>query len=188
MAKAALPKLAPLPAGRDLLPAGPANWYAIARSGDLDRGTGLPVHFCHTVVIAGARIIPGSAPSTGFQLRASTAPTLAGMPPIAGTARAVGVARLRLGTPVHHGNLCICFSSMPLAPAVIPGKCAHVRRSGGQYVGRTGLTTAGVITMTLVPGTRMSAPTMTPPRSRWSRSAAGGRPLAAATIRPPGGC
>ena len=151
MAAAALPRLAPLPPGRDMLPARPASWYATAHAGNLNRETGLPVHFGRPLVIAGARIIPGSAPCTGFRLHARTAPARAGMPPIAGTARTASTARLRLGTPGHHGNPCICFTSIPLALTLIPGKCAHVRRSGGHYAGSAGLTAADVITTTVIP-------------------------------------
>ena len=65
-----------------------------------------------------------------------------------------------------------CGSAIDDFPDPIEGKVAPY-----------GSTTSGT-----TPGSSTSAPTTTPPRSRWSRSAAGGTPPAGTAIRAPGGC
>jgi transcriptional regulator with XRE-family HTH domain len=90
------------------------DWYASARFGNLYPGTGLMLDMGRPVTITSAEISLGGAPGASFQLRVGSAPTLAGLPPVARAAHASGMVRLRLSTPARGRYVLIWFTKLPL--------------------------------------------------------------------------
>jgi hypothetical protein len=89
------------------------DWYATAAFGGLQDGTGLLLDLGHPVAVTRARLVLGSTPGAGLQLRAGNVPALASLRPVARTADASGVVRLRLSKPAHARYLLIWFTRLP---------------------------------------------------------------------------
>jgi hypothetical protein len=93
------------------------DWYTSAHFGNLYTGTGLLVDLGRPVTITAAQITLGQARGVGLELRVGAAPALAALTPVAHTANAGGVVRLRLPTPAHGRYVLIWFTSLPPDPA-----------------------------------------------------------------------
>ncbi len=111
------PQDAQLAIDRDAATAWSTDWYTTAQFGNLYPGTGLLLDMGRPVTITTARIILGSAPGAGLQLRVGAAPALADLPPVAHAANAGGVVSVRLATPARGRYVLIWFTSLPPDPA-----------------------------------------------------------------------
>jgi cytoskeletal protein RodZ len=111
------PQDAQLAIDRDAATAWSTDWYTTAQFGNLYPGTGLLLDMGRPVTITTARIILGSAPGAGLQLRVGSAPALADLPPVAHAANAGGVVSVRLATPARGRYVLIWFTSLPPDPA-----------------------------------------------------------------------
>jgi transcriptional regulator with XRE-family HTH domain len=89
------------------------DWYSSARFGNLYPGTGLLLNMGRTVTVTSARIDLGSATGASFQLRVGSAPTLAGLQPVAHASGAGGVVRLRLTSPARGRYVLVWFTRLP---------------------------------------------------------------------------
>jgi cytoskeletal protein RodZ len=93
------------------------DWYTTPQFGNLYPGTGLLLDMGRPVTITAARIILGSAPGAGLQLRVGSAPALADLPPVAHAANAGGMVSPRLAAPARGRYVLIWFTSLPPDPA-----------------------------------------------------------------------
>ena len=93
------------------------DWYATARFGNLQTGTGLLLDMGRPVTITAARITLGSIPGADIELRAGNVPALADLHTVARAANAGGVVQLRPAGPVRGRYLLIWFTLLPPDPA-----------------------------------------------------------------------
>jgi hypothetical protein len=91
------------------------DWYATARFGNLQAGTGLLLDLGRTVTAASVAIRLGSTPGADLQLRAG--PSLSGMPVVASAAGAGGTIHLSLASHPQVRYLLIWFTLLPRDPA-----------------------------------------------------------------------
>jgi hypothetical protein len=89
------------------------DWYATARFGSLQTGTGLLLDMGRPVTISTAQITLGSIPGADIELRAGNVPALADLHTVARAANAGGVVQLRPARPVRGRYLLIWFTSLP---------------------------------------------------------------------------
>jgi transcriptional regulator with XRE-family HTH domain len=89
------------------------NWYATARFGNLQSGTGLLLDLGHDATVTTARIVLGAAAGGVLELRAGDVPVLADLRPVARSADPGGTLTLRLGQPVRARYLLIWFTLLP---------------------------------------------------------------------------
>jgi len=89
------------------------DWYRTAQFGGLQAGTGLLVDMGHSVTITSARIILGSAPGAGLQVRTGRAPAPATMRLQASAGDASGTVHLSLARPQRARYLLIWFTQLP---------------------------------------------------------------------------
>jgi len=89
------------------------DWYASARFGNLQPGTGLLLDMGHPVTITSAQVTLGGAPGADVQLRAGAAPALASLRPVAYVTDARGVLRIRIERPADSRYLLIWFTRLP---------------------------------------------------------------------------
>jgi transcriptional regulator with XRE-family HTH domain len=93
------------------------DWYATARFGNLQRGTGLLLDMGHPVTITGAQVTLGPSRGADFQLRAGSAPTRGSLRTVASAANAAGVVHLHTRAPVTARYLLIWFTKLPPNPS-----------------------------------------------------------------------
>lgn len=89
------------------------DWYATARLGGLQSGTGLLLDLGGANTIRSATITLGSAPGGTIELRAGDQPTLAALPVVATVANPGGSLTVHLSAPVRARYLLIWFTSLP---------------------------------------------------------------------------
>jgi hypothetical protein len=89
------------------------NWYATARFGNLQAGTGLLLDMGRPVTITSAQITLGSTPGADIELRAGSSPALADLKTVARASDAGGVVHLRPAGPVRGRYLLIWFTLLP---------------------------------------------------------------------------
>ena len=89
------------------------DWYATARFGNLQTGTGLLLDMGRPVTITTAQITLGSIPGAGIELRAGNVPALADLHTVARAANAGGVVQLQPADTVRGRYLLIWFTSLP---------------------------------------------------------------------------
>jgi cytoskeletal protein RodZ len=96
-------------------PATPWNsdWYTTSDFGHLQTGTGLLLDMGRTVTISSVRLSLGGSRGADLQLRAGSAPTLAGLHTVATAAGAGGTVELSLTAPAHARYLLIWFTKLP---------------------------------------------------------------------------
>jgi cytoskeletal protein RodZ len=97
-------------------PATPWNsdWYTTSDFGHLQTGTGLLLDMGRTVTISSVRLSLDGSRGADLQLRAGSAPTLAGLHTVATAAGAGGTLELSLTSPAHARYLLIWFTKLPL--------------------------------------------------------------------------
>jgi cytoskeleton protein RodZ len=87
------------------------DWYATAKFGNDQAGTGLLLDLGRPLTVTGAAIQLGSTPGADFQLRAGTTP--ADLATVASDSGAGGLVRLRLSSSVRARYLLIWFTLLP---------------------------------------------------------------------------
>jgi hypothetical protein len=89
------------------------DWYATARFGNLQAGTGLLLDMGHPVRITSAQVTIGPTPGASLALRAGPGATLGSLRTVAFAANASGVVRLHPSAPVTARYVLIWFSKLP---------------------------------------------------------------------------
>jgi transcriptional regulator with XRE-family HTH domain len=89
------------------------SWYATARFGNLQTGTGLLLDLGRPVTVTSAQITLGSIPGADIELRAGNVPALADLRTVASATNAGGVVQLRPAGSVRGRYLLIWFTSLP---------------------------------------------------------------------------
>ena len=89
------------------------DWYATARLGGLQSGTGLLLRLGPSATVSGATIALGAAPGGTIELRAGDTPSLADLPVVASAANPGGALTVHLSSPVRARYLLIWFTSLP---------------------------------------------------------------------------
>jgi cytoskeletal protein RodZ len=89
------------------------SWYATARFGNLQAGTGLLLDLGRPVTVTSARITLGGIPGADVELRAGNVPALGGLQMVARATNAGGVLQLRPTAPVRGRYLLIWFTLLP---------------------------------------------------------------------------
>ena len=89
------------------------DWYATARLGGLQSGTGLLLRLGPNVTVSGATIALGAAPGGTIELRAGDTPSLADLPVVASASNPGGALTVHLSSPVRARYLLIWFTSLP---------------------------------------------------------------------------
>jgi cytoskeletal protein RodZ len=89
------------------------SWYATARFGNLQAGTGLLLDMGRPVTVTSAQITLGPTPGADLELRAGNVPALSALRPVASAANAGGVVQLRSAAPVRGRYLLIWFTLLP---------------------------------------------------------------------------
>jgi Helix-turn-helix domain len=111
------PQGAALAAGNSSASRWYSDWYATARFGNLQAGTGLLLDMGRAVTVTSVRLSLGHARGADLQLRAGRRPVLADLRAVAGRSGAGGNVLLPLGTPVHARYLLIWFTKLPPDPS-----------------------------------------------------------------------
>jgi Helix-turn-helix domain len=93
------------------------DWYATARFGNLQTGTGLLLDMGRPVTIIIAQMTLGSIPGADIELRAGNVPALADLHTVARAANAGGVVQLRPARRVRGRYLLLWFTLLPPDPA-----------------------------------------------------------------------
>ena len=107
-------QLAPLAIDGNPATAWHTQWYASPSFGDLKPGTGLLLDMGQTVTISTVRVLLGTTPGAGFQVRVGTdASSLAALRPVAHAADAGGQVSLHLTSPAHGRYILIWFTQLP---------------------------------------------------------------------------
>jgi hypothetical protein len=89
------------------------SWYATARFGNLQAGTGLLVDLGRPVTVTSVQITLGPTPGADLELRAGNVPALADLPPVARAVNVGGVVQLRPAVPARGRYLLIWFTLLP---------------------------------------------------------------------------
>ncbi len=89
------------------------SWYATARFGNLQSGTGLLLDMGRPVTVTSAQITLGRIPGADLELRAGNVPALADLQTVARATNAGGVVQLRPTGSVRSRYLLIWFTLLP---------------------------------------------------------------------------
>jgi len=89
------------------------NWYTTPRFGNLQAGTGLLLDLGQTETITSVQVTLGATPGASLELRAGSAPALAGLATVARATDAGGVLQLRPAAPVRGRYLLLWFTRLP---------------------------------------------------------------------------
>ena len=89
-----------------------SQWYATARFGALQQGTGLLLDMGRPVTVASVRLALVNA-GADIQLRAGSKPLPAWLPVVAHVSNAGRTAQLKPGAPVHVRYVLIWFTKLP---------------------------------------------------------------------------
>jgi hypothetical protein len=89
------------------------SWYATARFGNLQAGTGLLLDLGRPVTVTSAQITLGSIPGADLQLRAGNVPALTDLQTVAQATDAGSVVQLQPAAPVRGRYLLIWFTLLP---------------------------------------------------------------------------
>jgi cytoskeletal protein RodZ len=89
------------------------SWYATARFGSLQAGTGLLLDLGRPVTVTSAQITLGRIPGADVELRAGNVPALADLQAVAHATGAGSVLRLTPADPVRARYLLIWFTLLP---------------------------------------------------------------------------
>ena len=89
------------------------NWYASARFGNLQSGTGLLLDLGRAATVTDVRIVLGPAAGGSLELRAGSAPVLADLRPVARSADPGGTLTLRPDVPLRARYVLIWFTRLP---------------------------------------------------------------------------
>ena len=90
-----------------------SDWYATARFGNLQSGTGLLLDMGHPVTITGAQVTLGAVPGANLELRAGSAASLGSLRTVASASNVGGVVQLHARAPVTAQYLLIWFTRLP---------------------------------------------------------------------------
>jgi hypothetical protein len=89
------------------------DWYATARFGNLQAGTGMLLDMGHPVTITGAQVTLGPYRGADLQLRAGSAATAGSLRTVASAFNVAKVVQLHTGAPVTARYVLIWFTKLP---------------------------------------------------------------------------